>query len=124
MTVICVLFVGIDVLHRVMPTQSIAVVTAAVLFIVFLLLSPSFSQYLFFANWSKEFRKVNMSSLAHGTQQANTANQSQMPSLDDTNLSPREKQVVLLLLQGMTIRQVAPELGLTASTVSTYSKAI
>ena len=53
-----------------------------------------------------------------------TAEQNRAPNLDDTNLSPREKQVVLLLLQGMTVRQVAPELGLTASTVSTYSKAI
>lgn len=45
-------------------------------------------------------------------------------SLDDTNLSPREKQVVILLLRGMTLRQIAPELGLTVSTVSTYSKTI
>ena len=65
-----------------------------------------------------------MSSLVDCDLQTNAAEQKQPPSLDDTNLSPREKQVVLLLLQGMTLRQVAPELGLTVSTVSTYSKAI
>ena len=65
MAVIGILYVGIDVLHLTMPTQSIAVITAAVLFVVFLLLSPAFSQYLFFANWSKEFRQINMSSLTH-----------------------------------------------------------
>ncbi|MDD4753923.1 MAG: helix-turn-helix transcriptional regulator [Desulfitobacteriaceae bacterium] len=65
-----------------------------------------------------------MSSLAYSTMETKLGEQSQMPSLDDTNLSPREKQVVSLLLQGMTLRQVAPELGLAASTVSTYSKAI
>jgi len=124
MAIIGILYVGIDVLHMTMPTQSVAVITAAILFIVFLLLSPAFSQYLFFANWSKEFRQINMSSLVDSTMQTNAAEQKQTPSLDDTNLSPREKQVVLLLLQGMTLRQVAPELGLTVSTVSTYSKAI
>ncbi|MDF2593095.1 MAG: transcriptional regulator, LuxR family protein [Clostridia bacterium] len=124
MAVLGILFVGIDLLHMTVYTQSVAVITAAILFVVFLLLSPAFSQHLFFANWSKEFRQINMSSLAVGTLQTNVEDEKMMPSLDDTNLSPREKQVVLLLLQGMTLRQVAPELGLTVSTVSTYSKAI
>lgn len=124
MAVIGVLYAGIDALHLTMPTQPVAVITAAVLFAVFLLLSPAFSQYLFFADWAKEFRHINMSSLADGAREYNAAEQTLYPSLDDTCLSPREKQVVLLLLQGMTLRQVAPELGLTVSTVATYSKAI
>lgn len=124
MAVIGILYVGIDLLHTTMHTQSIAVITAAILFIGFLLLSPAFSQHLFFADWSKEFRQINMSSFVGDALKTNMPEQKQMPSLDDTNLSPREKQVVLLLLQGMTLRQVAPELGLTVSTVSTYSKAI
>lgn len=124
MAVLGVLYVGIDLLHTAMPTQSIAVVTAATLFIVFLLLSPAFSQRLFFANWSEEFHLMHMSFLTDDASWVNAKGQMQPPSLDDTNLSPREKQVVLLLLQGMTLRQVAPELGLTVSTVSTYSKAI
>lgn len=124
MTVVGILYVGIDVLHRIMPTQSIAVITAGILFVVFLLLSPAFSQHLFFTNWSKEFRQIRMTPLVDGTPQSYAAEQKETPSLDDTSLSPREKQVVLLLLQGMTLRQVAPELGLTVSTVSTYSKTI
>lgn len=124
MAVVGVLYVGIDVLHKTIATQSIAVITASFLFVIFLLLSPAFSQYLFFADWSKEFRQINMSAFVGDALKAKGAEDSWTPSLDDTNLSPREKQVVLLLLQGMTLRQVAPELGLTASTVSTYSKAI
>lgn len=124
MAVLGVLYAGIDILHQTMPTQSVAVITAAVLFAAFLLLSPAFSQHLFFADWAKEFRQINMTSHIDGSLQVNKADKNQQPSLDDTNLSPREKQVVLLLLQGMTLRQVAPELGLTVSTVSTYSKAI
>lgn len=124
MAVIGILYVGIDILHMTILTQSIAVTTAAVLFVAFLMLSPAFSQHLFFAGWSKEFRQINMAAIVDSTLQTNTAEPNRTPSLDDTNLSPREKQVVLLLLQGMTLRQVAPELGLTPSTVSTYSKAI
>ncbi len=124
MAVVGILYVGIDVLHMTMLTQSIAVITAGVLFVAFLLLSPAFSQHLFFADWSKEFRQINMAALVDSTLKTNPAEPNRIPSLDDTNLSPREKQVVLLLLQGMTLRQVAPELGLTPSTVSTYSKAI
>lgn len=119
-----VLYAGIDVLHKIMSTQTIAVVTAAFLFVVFLLLSPAFSQLLFFADWSMEFRLTCMSAPREATAPSGKVERRTRPSLDDTNLSPREKQVVLLLLRGMTLRQVAPELGLTVSTVSTYSKAI
>jgi len=124
MAAIGILYVGIDALHARMLDQNIAIITAAVLFAVFLLLSPAFSQHLFFAQWSKEFRQVCMTFLCAQDPQANKSKQIQLPTLDDTALSPREKQVVLLLLRGMTLRQVAPELGLTFSTVSTYSKTI
>lgn len=124
MATIGTLYVGIDILHMTMPTQSVAVITSSILFVVFLLLSPAFSQYLFFADWSKEFCQINMGHLFDDTLQTDLTGYKQTPSLDDTNLSPREKQVVSLLLRGMTLRQVAPELGLTVSTVSTYSKAI
>jgi len=123
MGMISLLYVGMDILHMQMMTQTVAVITAATLFLLFLLLSPAFSQHLFFARWSEEFRQINMVSFA-GETGANGAENEYASSLDDTNLSPREKQVVLLLLQGMTLRQVAPELGLTVSTVSTYNKAI
>jgi len=124
MAMISILYVGIDILHMNMLTQSLAVITAGTLFVVFLLLSPAFSQYLFFAHWSKEFRQINMVSFVGDDAQRKMEEYGRASSLDDTNLSPREKQVVSLLLQGMTLRQVAPELGLTVSTVSTYSKAI
>ncbi|GAB1477063.1 hypothetical protein MASR2M70_18990 [Bacillota bacterium] len=124
MAVIGTLYIGIDALHTVIGTETIAVITTAALFIVFLLLSPAFSQHLFFADWSKEFRQISMSPLHSEAAEAGATGLGRPPNLDDSNLSPREKQVVLLLLRGMTLRQVAPELGLTVSTVSTYSKTI
>ena len=74
-------------------------------------LSPVFSRYLFFADW---YRQTQEKPENEGTGQLQ----------DLSVLTPREKQVVLLLLQGMTLRQTAAELGLTLSTVSTYSKTI
>jgi DNA-binding NarL/FixJ family response regulator len=107
-----------------MPTQTLAAVTAGILFAIFLLLSPAFSQHLFFADWSREFRLIRMSPPGETAHTASGAEQKPRLSLDDAPLSPREKQLVLLLLRGMTLRQAAPELGLTVSTVATYSKAI
>jgi len=124
MATVGILYAGIDVLYLIVPTQSVAAITTAVLFVMFLLLSPAFSQFLFFADWSKEFRLTRMYAPADASRLSDGADRRPCLSLDDTNLSPREKQVVLLLLKGMTLRQVAPELGLTASTVSTYSKTI
>lgn len=118
-----VLYAGIDILHTTMPTQTFAAVTAAGLFAVFLLLSPAFSQHLFFADWSRDFRSIRMSPREEDTVPPSEAERSARPSLDDAPLSPREKQLVLLLLRGMTLRQAAAELGLTVSTVATYSKA-
>lgn len=122
LTMCGVLYAGIDVLHTVMPTQTLAAATAAVLFAVFLLLSPAFSQHLFFADWSREFRSIRMSLCGESVVPSSEAEGSGRPSLDDAPLSPREKQLVLLLLRGMTLRQAAAELGLTVSTVATYSK--
>lgn len=124
MAVCGVLYAGIDVLHAMMPTQTLAAVTAGILFAIFLLLSPAFSQHLFFADWSREFRLIRMSPPGETAHTASGAEQKPRLSLDDAPLSPREKQLVLLLLRGMTLRQAAPELGLTVSTVATYSKAI
>ncbi len=124
MPVIGMLYVTSDLLLRTTFSHIVALAVSAVLFILFLLFSPAFSRHLFLSDWSEEFRKLHMTGCASGTRQAATTGRAQPPSLEDTKLSLREKQVVLLLLQGMTLRQVAPELGLTFSTVSTYSKTI
>ena len=123
MTVVGLLYLGIDLLEAAMPGSSVSVVTASVLFAGFLLLSPAFSQYLFFADWSKELRNVCMTAVSQNPSEADEVER-QVVTLDGTGLSPREKQTALLLLRGMTVRQAAAELGLTPSTVATYSKAI
>lgn len=124
MAMIGILFVISDLLARTAFVHIVAVVVCATLFALFLLLSPAFSRHLFFSDWSEEFRKLHMTDSIHKAEQKDPPGKLHPPSLDDTNLSFREKQVVLLLLRGLTLRQVAPELGITFSTVSTYSKTI
>ena len=124
MPLIAVLYVLSDLLTLTAYTDIIAMTVSALLFVIFLLLSPAFSRYLFISDWSEEFRKLHMIRSASTEEKSGEASKGKQQSLDGTNLTHREKQVVLLLLQGMTLRQVAPELGLTFSTISTYSKTI
>lgn len=123
MTVIGALFLAVELLQMRVPGAPAAVVTAGGFFAAFLLLSPAFSRYLFLADWSGELRDVCMRApQAESAAPAELGRQ--VSRLDGTALSPREKQVALLLLQGMTLRQIAPELKLTPATVATYSKSI
>ena len=118
MTVVGVLYLGTEILKMTDISQTVAVATAVTLFIIFLLLSPAYSQRLFFTDWSEGLKGGRM--IDPGDEQ----NVNGRSYIDDPVLSPREKQVVELMLKGMTARQIAPELGLTPSTVSTYSKTI
>ncbi len=121
---VALLYVASDLLARTAFADTVPAVVSGVLFVLFLLFSPAFSRRLFFCDWSEEFRRLYMTGGDSGVKQAFETDKERRPSLDDTNLSLREKQVVLLLLRGMTLRQSAAELGLTFSTVSTYSKII
>ena len=123
MTVVGALFLGVELLELRLPGTPAAIVTASALFAAFLLLSPEFSRHLFLADWAEELRAVCMNEPRQEARVPVELNM-QVSRLDGTCLSPREKQVALLLLQGMTLRQIAPELKLTPSTVATYSKSI
>jgi len=43
---------------------------------------------------------------------------------ENYGLSPREKDVAVLLLQGLTTRQISSSLGIKESTVSSYCKSL
>lgn len=122
--IIGILYVMSELLLQASFSHIVPIVISTGLFILFILMSPAFSRHLFFSDWSEEFRKLQMTYSTPDESQGGETGERRVMSLDDTNLSLREKQVVLLLLQGLTLRQIAPELGLTFSTVSTYSKTI
>jgi DNA-binding NarL/FixJ family response regulator len=46
------------------------------------------------------------------------------PAADDSSLSPRQKQTLTLLARGLTIAEVAAEMGLAHQTIASYVKII
>ena len=131
---VSMVYIFIELILKADDAQWVATVSSSLLFMIFLMMSPVFSQYLFFADWSYEFKRIHMNRNNTkegddtGGDQTTSFHKDDLPNrytlLDETRLTPREKQVVILLLRGMTLRQIAPELGLTFSTVATYSKNI
>lgn len=119
-----ILYVTIDFIHLHFLIQPISVGICAIIFIIFLFLSPEFSQHLFFAEWSKELCKVNMDSNNLRVNYPLKTVEKMDFSIENSCLSPREKQVVELLLEGKTLKEVSANLGLTVSTVATYNKTL
>ncbi len=85
-----------------------AMASSATLFIIFLLLSPAYSSYLFSADWSDDLRRLTMSEAQKRVEQADR--------FDSLNLTPREKEIAALLLQGLTIKQIAVSLDIAFDT--------
>lgn len=94
--------------------HATAMVASAILFIIFILLSPCYSNHLFSADWSDDFRRPTMSEAQKQVKQAE--------HFDNLNLTPREKEIAALLLQGLTIKQIAVELDIAFDTVKYHMK--
>jgi len=91
----------------------IPIVVTIVLFIVFLLMSPLFSAYLFAADWSRDFVLVNMSEI-----KAKVAlSQSDDLQLEDKRsevLTSDEVAVALLLIEGKARSEIVRKLRIKA----------
>lgn len=91
-----------------------ATVTSGAVFIFFVFLSPAYSKHLFFADWSEDFYSVDMADTAERTAQSS--------KLSDYNLSPRERAVAMLLLDGRATKDIAGALDITIHTVNFHIK--
>lgn len=126
---ICVLSIGAvfvvpDILINTALTHTVAVSVSFGLFIVFLLMSPTFAQYLFSADWSQDFAKLYMTEIEAQVDMAQT---------DDLNLSQREKaelftpeelDIAILLIEGETQRDISRKLHRPAADVNQQLKNI
>ncbi len=92
----------------------VAIGTSSALFIVFLMLSPVFAKHLFSADWSENLRRLTM---FEADKQGERADR-----FDGLGLTDREKEIAHLLLQGMTIKQVALELEIAFDTAKFHIK--
>ncbi len=91
-----------------------ATLTSGVVFIVFILMSPAYSKHLFFAEWADDFYGVDMAEAEQKIEQSGM--------LENLGLSPREKEVALLLLQGRSAKEIAQKLEITISTANFHIK--
>ncbi|HHY81506.1 MAG TPA: helix-turn-helix transcriptional regulator [Clostridiales bacterium] len=112
--VICMVSIGViylvpDFLIKTTLTYPIALMVTSALFTIFLLLSPMFSQYLFCAGWSGEFKKLHMTEIASRVEETDR--------LKDYHLTPREKEICVLLLSGYSRKQIGAKLKISYPTV-------
>ncbi len=89
---------------------------AVLCLIVGALAMPALANNLFFARWMDDFHKIDMDEPEQKLALEDR--------LDALGLTPREKQVCLLLLAGYTLRQASGELRIGYSTVNAHYKAI
>lgn len=87
-----------------------ATLTSGVVFIVFILMSPAYSKYLFYAEWSDDFYSSDMTEAVLKVEQSDI--------LENLKLTPREKEVAALLLHGKDAKQIAEELEISIHTAN------
>ncbi len=83
--------------------------------IVVLICSPMIAKTFFDDNWARDSTRNEITELAEVVSRVE-----QKDRFEGLRLSPREKQVAIHLLRGMTMRQIAAELGIAESTVNGY----
>ncbi len=91
-----------------------ATLTSSVVFIIFIMLSPAYSKHLFQADWSEDFYAVDMTEASRKVKQSDL--------LEKLKLSPREKEVAALLLNGQAAKQIATELEISVHTANFHIK--
>ena len=100
--------------HRPELLPLAATLTSVVVFIVFILLSPAYSKYLFYAEWSDDFLSIDMTEAVRQVEESNI--------LENLKLTPREKEVAALLLNGKDAKQIAGELKISIHTANFHIK--
>lgn len=91
-----------------------ATLISGTVFVMFILMSPAYSNHLFFAEWSDDFYGVDMSEAGRKIDLSGM--------LENLGLSPREKEVAILLLQGRSAKEIAQSLEITISTANFHIK--
>jgi len=87
-----------------------ALIYFAMILALYVLTLPSSSKYLFSQLWMSDMNKAEMQKIAEKT----------ADPFEPYKLTPRQREVALLLLEGKTRRQISAELGLSESTVKLH----
>lgn len=92
----------------------VATLSTGAIFIVFILLSPAYAKYLFYAEWSDDFQSIDMIEATRKVTESDI--------LEKLKLTPREKEVAALLMNGKDAKQIAAELGISIHTANFHIK--
>ena len=92
----------------------ISTVITAVIFVVFIMLSPSYAKHIFYADWSDDFHLTDMTEAETQVEQVDR--------FENLGLTPREKMVAAFLLHGYSTKQIAGELGIKFDTTKFHIK--
>lgn len=105
-------------LAALLPEQTVLIsaVITGLIFIVFILLSPLYAEYIFYADRSDDFQLADMPETQEETEPAG--------SFESLGLTQREKEVTACLLRGLSMRQVSGELKIKFDTVKFHVKNI
>ena len=87
-----------------------ALIYFAIIIALYVLTLPLSSRYLFSQLWINDMNKPEMQK----------AVKEQLDQFELYQLTPRQKEVALLLLEGKTRRQISGELGLSESTIKLH----
>ncbi|MBP5781007.1 MAG: helix-turn-helix transcriptional regulator [Clostridia bacterium] len=87
-----------------------ALIYFAIIIALYVLTLPLSSKYLFSQLWVNDMNKAEMQKAA----------EEKLDQFEPYQLTPRQKEVALLLLEGKTRRQISGELGLSESTVKLH----
>jgi DNA-binding CsgD family transcriptional regulator len=120
MPAIIPIFIVPDLLSGTEFLYPAAIGVSAALFLIFLLLSPAFSKYLFSAAWSDDLYNSDMSDAAKAKEQKQQ--EEKADQFENLELTRREREIAVLLLQGMEVKQAAIELGIKIDTAKYHIK--
>ena len=87
-----------------------ALIYFAIIIALYVLTLPLSSRYLFSQLWINDMNKIEMQK----------AVEDKLDQFEPYKLTPRQKEVALLLLEGKTRRQISGELGLSESTIKLH----
>jgi DNA-binding CsgD family transcriptional regulator len=104
------------IISAIMPEyiNLISIAISSVVFIIFIMLSPAYAKYLFFADWSDEYTLADMNAERKHTVTTN--------HFENFGLTNREKEVAELLLRGYNAKQISAELGVKFNTARFHIK--
>jgi DNA-binding CsgD family transcriptional regulator len=110
---------GIDSIFAHLDVSVILIVfTIALVFVIIGFMTiPLLAKNLFMTDWSDSYHGIDMTVYAQEVEQVE-----EIDKLEGLNMTPREREIFILLMSGMLMKQISAELCISNSTVNFHTK--